>query len=68
MDSVPTLAFAKRLADLRRPVWIRFVVVPGLTDAPDDVARIAEFSAALGNVWHTRRRARTPATLTVDSR
>jgi pyruvate formate lyase activating enzyme len=50
MDLVPTLTFAKRLADLRRPVWIRFVLVPGLTDADDDVASIAEFSAALGNV------------------
>jgi pyruvate formate lyase activating enzyme len=50
MDIAPTLAFAKRLADMRRPLWIRFVLVPGLTDDLEDVAGIAEFSAGLGNV------------------
>ena len=29
---------------------MRFVLVPGFTDDPDDVARIAEFAAELGNV------------------
>ena len=33
-----------------RPVWIRFVLVPGLTDDPEDIAKIAEFAAGLGNV------------------
>ena len=28
----PTLEFARRLAARRRPMWIRFVLVPGLTD------------------------------------
>ena len=32
MDISPTLAFAERLATLRKPMWIRFVLVPGLTD------------------------------------
>ena len=49
-DVGPTLAFARRLAALRRAVWLRFVLVPGLTDDADDVARIAEFAAGLGNV------------------
>jgi pyruvate formate lyase activating enzyme len=46
----PTLAFARRLAALRRPVWVRFVLVPGWTDDPEEIARIAEFAAGLGNV------------------
>src|SRR5262245_20149854 len=50
MDIGPTLAFARRLAVRRRPIWVRFVLVPGLTDDPDDVARIANFAASLGHV------------------
>jgi pyruvate formate lyase activating enzyme len=50
MDSAPTLAFAKRLAALGRPIWVRFVLVPGLTDDMSDLAHIAEFAAGLGNV------------------
>ena len=50
MEIGPTLAFARRLAALRRPVWLRFVLVPRLSDHPDDIAAIAEFGAALGNV------------------
>jgi len=50
MDIGPTLAFARRLAALRKPVWVRFVLVPGLTDDPGDVAQIAGFAAELGNV------------------
>jgi pyruvate formate lyase activating enzyme len=45
-----TLAFARRLAALRKPMWVRFVLVPGLTDDPDDIAHIAKFAAELGNV------------------
>ena len=50
MEIEPTLAFARRLAAQRKPVWVRFVLVPGLTDDPDDIAKIAEFAAGLGNV------------------
>ena len=50
VDPGPTLAFARRLAALKRSIWLRFVLVPTLTDDPDDVARIAEFAASLGNV------------------
>ncbi|WP_308170168.1 pyruvate formate-lyase-activating protein [Acrocarpospora catenulata] len=49
-DLAPTLRFARRLADLGRETWIRFVLVPGLTDAPDDVDALARFVATLGNV------------------
>ena len=50
MDIGATLEFARRLAARGRPVWIRFVLVPGLTDDPEDIARIAGFAAGLGNV------------------
>src|SRR5262249_14835662 len=50
MDNGPVLAFGRRLAARRKPVWVRFVLVPGLTDDPDDIAEIARFSAGLGVV------------------
>jgi pyruvate formate lyase activating enzyme len=50
MDVAPTLAFARRLAARRQPIWIRFVLVPGLTDDMNDLAKTAEFAARLGNV------------------
>jgi pyruvate formate lyase activating enzyme len=50
MDVTPTLEFARRLAALRRPIWIRYVLVPGLTDDGADIERIASFAAELGNV------------------
>jgi pyruvate formate lyase activating enzyme len=45
-----THAFARRLAGNRRPMWLRFVLVPGLTDDRDDIKAIAAFAATLGNV------------------
>ncbi|GAA2987528.1 pyruvate formate-lyase-activating protein [Streptosporangium longisporum] len=48
----PTLRFARRLAALGRPTWVRFVLVPGLTDDPGNVEGIARFVAGLGNVEH----------------
>jgi pyruvate formate lyase activating enzyme len=50
MDVAPTLEFARRLAARNRPVWVRFVLVPGLSDDPEGVAHIARFAAGLGNV------------------
>jgi pyruvate formate lyase activating enzyme len=49
-DIDATLAFAKRLAALGKPIWVRFVLVPGLTDDPGEIAGIARFAASLGNV------------------
>jgi pyruvate formate lyase activating enzyme len=49
-DIGPTLDFARRLAAHKKPVWIRFVLVPGLTDDPQDLKEIAKFAAGLGNV------------------
>jgi pyruvate formate lyase activating enzyme len=49
-DVKPVLDFARRLASLKKPVWIRFVMVPGLTDDLEEISRIAGFAAALGNI------------------
>jgi pyruvate formate lyase activating enzyme len=50
MDNAPTLEFARRLAGRKRPMWLRYVLVPGLTDDLDDIAHIARFAVSLGNV------------------
>ena len=50
MDNAPVLDFARRLAGRKRPIWVRFVLVPGLSDDAENIAHIASFSASLGNV------------------
>jgi pyruvate formate lyase activating enzyme len=49
-DLEPTLRFAERLATLKKPVWVRFTLVPGLTDEPANVASLAKFVAPMKNV------------------
>jgi pyruvate formate lyase activating enzyme len=49
-DLAPTLRFAERLARLGKRVWIRFTLVPGLTDDPANVEGIAKFVAPMKNV------------------
>ena len=49
-DIANTLELARRLAARKKPIWVRFVLVPGLTDDAADVAQIANFAARLGNV------------------
>jgi pyruvate formate lyase activating enzyme len=49
----PVLAFAQRLAERKRPMWLRYVLVPGLTDDPDEMRRVASFGASLGVVERT---------------
>ena len=46
----PTRAFAERLAARRRPMWVRFVLVPELTNDTAEVEKIARFAGSLGNV------------------
>ena len=50
MEVGPVLDFARRLAARKRPVWLRFVLVPGLTDDAENITKIARFSGGLGNV------------------
>jgi pyruvate formate lyase activating enzyme len=49
-DNHRVIAFGQRLAGLRRPMWLRFVLVPGLTDVPEEMARLADYAAGLGVV------------------
>ena len=49
-DLAPTLRFAERLAAIGKPVWVRFTLVPGLTDDPANVEKIARFVAPMKNV------------------
>lgn len=49
-ELAPTLAFSRRLAAMNKPMWIRYVLVPGLTDAEDNVEAVAAHVATLGSV------------------
>ena len=46
----PTLEFGRRVADAGVKIWVRFVLVPGLTDDPENIHRVAEHAASLGTV------------------
>jgi len=48
MDEV--IAFAKYLESIEKPVWIRFVLVPGITDDEATIDGIAGFARSLNNV------------------
>ena len=45
----PTIDFGDRLSAMGKPVWIRFVVVPGLTDSPENVRNVAEIVGRWNN-------------------
>lgn len=49
-ELAPTLRFAERLAAMGKPVWVRFTLVPGLTDDPANVEGLARFVAPMKNV------------------
>jgi pyruvate formate lyase activating enzyme len=49
-ELAPTLKFAERLAAMNKPTWVRFTLVPGLTDDPANVDGIAKFVAPMKNV------------------
>ena len=49
-DNAGILAFAKYLAEKKVPVWVRHVVVPGITDDPGQLTRLGQFIGTLPNV------------------
>ena len=49
-DNADILAFARYLDEKKVPVWIRHVVVPGITDDPVQLARLGAFLGTLSNV------------------
>lgn len=64
----PTLDFAERMGQLNIPLWIRHVVVPGVTNAPRDVERLADIVSQFHRVervevlpYHTMGRAKWDA-------
>jgi pyruvate formate lyase activating enzyme len=44
------LRFARHLSEIKKPVWIRCVIVPGLTDSEDHLFRAGQFAEELGVV------------------
>jgi pyruvate formate lyase activating enzyme len=50
MRNEDVLEFCNRLASLKRPMWLRYVLVPGLTDIPEEMEAIADFGVSLGVV------------------
>ena len=49
-DNAGILAFARYLDEKQIPVWIRHVVVPGITDDQGQLARLGAFLGTLSNV------------------
>ncbi|MEM8720812.1 MAG: pyruvate formate-lyase-activating protein [Cyanobacteria bacterium P01_G01_bin.39] len=46
----PTLKFARYLNEIKQPAWIRFVLVPTLTDAVKNINGLAKFISELSNI------------------
>lgn len=46
----PTIDFGDRLSALGKKIWIRFVLVPGYTDDPDNIERVADIVCRWRNV------------------
>ena len=49
-DNAGILAFARYLDEKKVPVWIRHVIVPGITDDPALLTRLGAFLGTLSNV------------------
>ena len=46
----PTLKFARYLDEIEKSAWIRFVLVPNLTDISKNIRGLAEFISQLNNI------------------
>lgn len=44
------LAFAKYLEKKNIPLWVRHIIVEGITDYPEDLVKLGEFIGTLGNL------------------
>ncbi|SER97571.1 pyruvate formate lyase activating enzyme [Propionibacterium cyclohexanicum] len=49
-ELAPTLDFGRRLSAHGIEIWIRFVLVPDLTDAPETAQAVAEYASGLASV------------------
>lgn len=50
MSNERTLAFADYLAEINQPTWMRYVLVPGYSDAPADLHALGQRLAGMANV------------------
>lgn len=50
VELAPTLEFARYLKEINKKVWIRHVLVPGITDRDDLLEKFADFVVSLGSV------------------
>ena len=44
------LAMARELSDMKKPVWIRHVLIPGITDKDEYLVRLRDFLSTLHNI------------------
>lgn len=52
-DNSNILDMARYLSEINKPVWIRYVLVPGYTDFDEDLDKLGKFLSALSNVERT---------------
>ncbi|MEN6390137.1 MAG: pyruvate formate-lyase-activating protein [Syntrophomonas sp.] len=45
-----TFRFARYLASIKKPVWIRYVLIPGVTDEPGELQELALWIAGMPNI------------------
>ncbi|HOA79615.1 MAG TPA: pyruvate formate-lyase-activating protein [Defluviitaleaceae bacterium] len=50
VSNEPTLKLAKYLSDIGKPMWIRYVLVPNLTDNPEHIEALASFLTNLKTI------------------
>lgn len=44
------LSFAKYLNDIHKPIWLRQVLIPGITDNEEDLLKLKDFINSLSNI------------------
>ncbi|MCT1558119.1 pyruvate formate-lyase-activating protein [Helcobacillus massiliensis] len=49
-DLQPTIDFGDRLAEAGTEIWVRFVLVPGLTDDPANIEKVADIASRWSTV------------------
>lgn len=50
VEMLPTINFARKLSAMGKDMWIRFVLVPGLTDDHENIEEVAKIVASLKSV------------------
>lgn len=50
VDLQPTIDFAERLSRMGKKIWVRFVLVPGLTDSTDNIAAVRDITSGLDTI------------------